>query len=467
MSNGIHINFLGGEAEKKSRRSTAIVAVVFAVMVGLLAAIGAGASYRAAVHGTNAFIEVGNLPIISDIRRLVLGSSGSSLQPKVEGQLTILVMGVGGAGHDGPELTDTILIATIDTKTKRVAMVSVPRDLAFPLGSGRFIKINAVNAYAEQSHPGQGARETADAFEELFGIKIDRVVKIDFQAFADLVDALGGVDVNVERSFVDHEYPAANDGYETISFQQGVQHMSGAQALIYARSRHGSNGEGSDFARSHRQQLLMVAIKEKALSIGTLSNPQKLMKLYQAIAANVQTDMTPWDALTLAPLAKDVSSENVNMRVLTDGPKGQLVSSNVSGAYMLFPKKQDWSEIRTIVEHPFDSDAVVAADERAPIRVEIRNGTPIEGLGARIAQKLKTNGYSVQTIGNASVKDVTRTTIYDQTHGNRMTELNALANTLRAATSSLSPATAQPSSGDLPDADFIILLGSDATSVSP
>lgn len=468
MSNGIHIDFLGGEAERKSRRTTASLAVIFAVFVGLLAAIGAGASYRAAQHGTNAFLEVGNLPIISDIRRLAWGDNGATIQPKVEGQLTILIMGVGGTGHDGPELSDTILLATIDTKQKRVAMVSIPRDLAFPLDSGRFIKINAVNAYAEQAHPGQGARETADAFEQLFGVKIDRVLKVDFKAFSDVVDSLGGVDVNVEKTFTDHEYPTENDGYQTISFQQGNQHMDGAHALMYARSRHGSNGEGSDFARSRRQQILMVAIKEKMLSLGTISNPQKLMKLYQAVASNIQTDMTPWDLMTLAPLAKDISSGNVTMQGLTDGPSGQLVSSNVGGAYMLFPKQQDWSEIRNITQHPFDSQEAAQAGTHIAARVEIRNGTMLTGFATRIAQQLKAGGYTVQTVGNAPVRDISRTTVYDLTNGSRKDDLNALAKTLHAAVSSTPPSwlTADAATSESPQPEFLVVLGSDATNTS-
>ena len=472
MSNGIHIDFLGGEAERKSRRTTATLAVIFAVFVGLLAAIGAGASYRAAQHGTNAFLEVGNLPIISDIRRLAWGDSSGTIQPKVEGQLTILIMGVGGTGHDGPELSDTILLATVDTKAKRVAMVSIPRDLAFPLGGGRFIKINAVNAYAEQSHPGQGARQTADAFEQLFGIKIDRVIKVDFQAFADVVDSLGGVDVNVEKSFVDHEYPTENDGWQTVSFQQGMQRMDGAHALMYARSRHGSNGEGSDFARSRRQQILMVAIKEKMLSLGTISNPQKLMKLYQAVASNIQTDMTPWDLMTLAPLAKDVSSGNVTMQGLVDGPSGQLVSSNVGGAYMLFPKQQDWSEVRTIVQHPFDSQEAVQVADHVPARVAVRNGTTQTGLATRIAQELKTSGYAVQTVGNAPARDISQTTVYDLTNGSRNDDLNALAKMLHATVSSTPPswmiaeAAASSPESDAPQPEFVVVLGADATSVN-
>ncbi|MBD3252013.1 hypothetical protein GF380_06230, partial [Candidatus Uhrbacteria bacterium] len=219
MQKPVKVDLLGGEAEQKARKTTAIIAVVFAVSVGLLASVGAGASYRAAAQGTNVLYEVGNLPILGDIRRLAWGSEDSGTVNTPDNRITFLILGVGGSGHSGPELSDTILIATVDTKEKRVGILSIPRDLSFPLNGGRFIKINAVNAYAEQSHPGEGARETADAIEDLLSIRIDHVIKFNFKAFEDFIDAMGGVEVDVERSFTDREYPTWDDKWQVVSFK--------------------------------------------------------------------------------------------------------------------------------------------------------------------------------------------------------------------------------------------------------
>lgn len=480
MIHSVKVDLLGGEAERKSRRSTTIVAIVFSIFVGVLASIGAGASYRAATHGTNVLAEVGNLPIISEIRRLTWGDSPEIFNATADDRLSVLMLGVGGEGHDGSELTDTILLATADLKTQEVGMLSIPRDLAYPLGGGRFIKINSVNAYAEQKNPGQGARETADAFEELFGVKVDHVVKINFKAFEELIDAIGGIDVNVERSFVDHEYPTADDKWQTISFKEGPEHMDGARALTYARSRHGSNGEGSDFARSKRQQIIILAVKKKLLSMGTLTNPSKLLKLYQVISSNIQTDLTPWELMKLAPLAKQFTSDTVHMRVLTNDQHGELVNQTVNGAYMLFPKKPDWSQIRNIAQHPFGDESTtgtasgtsapnkVATTTASSARVEIRNGTMVTGLASQVSEQVKAKGFTVIGLGNAAHRTYQTTIIYDLSKGTRpedlaklKTLLNAQVETAPSSWSTSSTASAnEPKPSKPNETDFLIIAGS-------
>ena len=477
----VKVDLLGGDAERKARRSTTAVAVVFSVFVGVLAAIGAGASYRAATHGTSVLAEVGNLPIIADIRRLTWGESGDILSTTADDRLSILLLGVGGEGHDGSELTDTILLSTADLKTQQVGMLSIPRDLAYPLGSGRFIKINAVNAYAEQKNPGQGARETGDAFEELLGVKIDHVVKVNFKAFEELIDAIGGVDIKVENSFVDNEYPTEDDKWQTVSFKVGDEHMSGARALVYARSRHGSNGEGSDFARSRRQQIIILAVKKKLLSMGTLTNPSKLLKLYQVISSNIQTDLTPWEIMKLAPLVKQFSSDEVNMKVLTNAQNGELVNQTVSGAYMLFPKKPDWSQIRDIAQHPFGTESTTGTTSGTsnttetkvtpkiePARVELRNGTTVTGLASQVSEQIKTKGFNVVGLANAVHRTYRSTVIYDLTNGKRSEDLAKLKDLLKATVektpavwsgSSTIPSSEEPRPTNPSSTDFLVILG--------
>lgn len=470
MIHSVKVDFLGGEAEQKARRSTTMAAVIFSIFVGLLAAIGAGASYRAATHGTNVLTEVGNLPIISDIRRLAWGESSTILNATVDDRLSVLVLGVGGSGHSGPELTDTILLTTADLKTQQVGMLSIPRDMAYPLGGGRFIKINAVNAYAEEKNPGQGARETADAFEELLGVKIDHVVKVNFNAFKELIDAIGGIDITIEKSFVDNEYPTEDEKWQTVSFKAGTEHMDGERALIFARSRHGSNGEGSDFARARRQQMVILAVKKKLLSVGTLTNPSKLMKLYQVISSNIQTDLTAWEIMKLAPLAKQFSSDNVNMRVLTNDHNGELVNQIVNGAYMLFPKDPDWSQIRSIAQNPFGDSAATStptSKKPEPARIEIRNGTNVTGAASRASDQAKAKGFTIIATGNANHRTYQTSVIYDLTNGKKPEELTALKDLFRAQiektpsswSSSASSTFDEPRPTSPSQTDFLLILG--------
>ncbi len=461
-------------------RQTIILTIVFSVVVGLLSAAGATASYRASSRGTSIIQEIQRLPLISHVERVigVPDETNPTGQEQAEkDRMNVLLLGVGGEGHEGSQLTDTIILASIDLKEKRVGMLSIPRDTAYPLGGGRFEKINAVNAYFEQDHPGEGAKRTAEAFSTLLEQPIDHVIKIDFAGFAKFVDALGGIQVNVERSFTDYQYPTADKKWMTVSFKKGVQTMDGKTALIYARSRHGNNGEGSDFARSRRQQIVIMAVRNKLLSLGTLTDHRALANLYTAITNHIQTDFTPWNALALAPLLKDFSSDRVNLQVLTDEPGKELVAANVNGAFMLFPRNPDWSDIRALAANPFKeatSTAELAASTSTTSlpaavavrpKIEVRNGTTRTGFAAQMAAKLEKNGYEIKSFGNAVRRGYEETVIFDLTQGKKPDELAALKRSLQAVVSLNQPEMIRPTDGlaaekpSGPDIDFFVILG--------
>jgi LCP family protein required for cell wall assembly len=478
-------NFVEAPQERRIHRQTYIIGGVFALLVAVVSGLGAYASYRSVQRGTSVLGEVGAVPVIADIRRLMFGQdSGAQVEPSdARERMNILLFGVGGEGHDGPQLTDTIILASIDLKEKKVAMLSIPRDTAYPLGGGRFEKINSVQAYAEQDHPGEGARVAADAIGKLLEVKIDHVVRIDFSGFAKFIDAIGGVDVNVERSFTDPQYPTEDEKWTTVSFKKGQQHFTGAQALTYARSRHGNNGEGSDFARSRRQQLLMLAVREKLLSLQTLSNPTKLSSLYSVVSSHLQTDFTLWDFLQVAPLAKDFSQDQITMKVLTDAPDGELVAANVAGAFMLFPKEPDWSKIREIAQNPFATSTaseLLATPEKKPvpeqetIKLEVKNGTARTGFASQVAAKLERSGYEIMAFGNAVRRGYERTVVYDLTNGKKPAQLSVLRRLLQADVSTITPTPdpadpkrpkillndgLAPERLSAPNVDFLIILG--------
>lgn len=471
-SDSLQTNFLVGQDEQRSRKQTVIMAVLFAIVVGLFAAFGAYASYRLVSNDDHplptAWQLLQNLPGMS---QFIGPDPNATSTTEIAGKerMNILLLGVGGEGHDGGQLTDTIILASIDLQQKKVALLSIPRDLAYPLGGGRFEKINSVQAYLERDYPGEGAVRTAQAFATLLEMPIDHVVKIDFNGFADFIDALGGVDLEVERSFVDPQYPTQDDGWMMISFKKGPQHMDGKTALRYARSRHGNNGEGSDFARSRRQQLLIIAIREKLLRLDTLGDPRKLAALYSAITNHLQSDLSPWEAMKIAPIFKDFSKENLSMHVLDDQPGHELVSANVNGAFMLFPRKPDWSEIREIAQHPFAATSTVSAPNPQPIvektRVEIRNGTQRTGFASQIAAMVERNGFEVKNFGNAVRRGYDETIVYDLTAGRKQAELRKLQRLLNASVS-LSPPTDDNTKDATPpekaantDTDFLIILG--------
>ncbi|HEU0050563.1 MAG TPA: LCP family protein [Patescibacteria group bacterium] len=473
--NPIRINFVDTAEERSSRSQTYVFAAVFTAVVAFVATIAAYASYQAATRGTDIFSELGRAPVISNIGHL-FGSTQKD--PAAVDHMNILFLGIGGDGHDGALLTDTMLLVSLDIKGKHASILSIPRDLAYPLGNGQFEKINAVDAYAEQDHPGEGAVRTADAVSKLLDVPIDHAIRVDFRGFSDFIDALGGIDVTVQQSFTDYQYPTADDKWTTVSFKQGIQHMSGSTALVFVRSRHGNNGEGSDFARSRRQQIVMLAVRNKLLSLGTISDPQKLAALWSAVANHIQTDLSPWDILRIAPLASSFSPDRITTHVLTDAPDGELVAANVNGAYMLFPKKPDWSQIREIAQNPFTDITPTSTKSIPPAvltRVEIKNGTTRTGFAAQVAAWLEKNNYDIMAFGNAVRRGYERTIIFDLTGGKKPAELATLKKLLDADVSTTLPSWITTASGTSSrvvygdglaperilssNSDFLIILG--------
>ncbi|MDF1497711.1 MAG: LCP family protein [Patescibacteria group bacterium] len=444
MSNEISVDFLETSADRGARKKTMLIAVFFACFVGVLATLGAAASYRAASNGTSVFAEFGRLPGIAEIRQFAntegpMGANAFGKTP--DDRINILFLGVGGENHDGGKLTDTIILSSYDTKENKFAMLSIPRDLAYPIGNSQFRKINTVHAIYEVSNPGEGAEKTAEAFSKLLAVRIDHVVRVDFDGFSKFIDALGGIDVNIERGFTDNSYPTDNHKYQTISFEKGPAHLDGNMALKYVRSRHGTNGEGSDFARSRRQQIVIYAIRDKLLSMGTLANPKKLSELYGVVSDNLQSDLSAWDMIALAPEASKLDKNQITMRVLTDAPDGELVPANVNGAYMLFPRKPDWSEIRAIATNPFITKEQEKQElqPQTEVVLEIKNGTNYEGYAFRVSQQMKNLGYQVPDIGNAKHRGYERSIIYDLTGGALPEELVRLKKLIDADISSATP----------------------------
>ena len=342
------VDFLDGSQGQNARRTTVLIAAVFTLLVGMISTAGAYASYRSASRGTSVFGEVTNLPVIADIRKLVLGDDASAQDPTStpDGRLNIMLFGIGGAGYDGSQLTDTIMLASIDLKEERVGLLSIPRDMAYPLGGTRFEKINAVNAYAEQSHPGQGATYAAKDIGKLLGVRIDHVVRIDFKGFEKFIDALGGVDIDVERAFADTQYPTEDDKWQTVSFKKGPQHMNGATALMFVRQRHGSG----DISRAQRQQRVIFALRDKMLSPDILP---KIPQLYDQMQDIVTTDFGPLDIPRLIQIGTNIKPGNIRGRVI-DETMWQFWTTPDGKSVLVFDKKK----VRAAVDDLFNAPPI-------------------------------------------------------------------------------------------------------------
>ena len=319
--------------------------------------------------------------ITDSFRKLNIFSGGLSiggekmLAGEADDRINVLLLGQGGPGHDGPYLTDTIIIASIKPSTNEVAMLSIPRDLSVPIPGYDWRKINNINHFGEQDPEKSGPGFAAEVIGDVFDLPIHYYVRVDFSGFEDVVDELGGLKIYVDNSFTDYNYPAANHAFQTISFNKGWQHMDGETALKYARSRHGTNGESSDFARSQRQQKVIKAIKDKALSFTTFLNIRKISGLMDIYNENVLTNLEPWEIFKLAKMGKDVDEENIEVLVLDNHPSSPLYSTVINGAYLLLPKDESFGDLQKIAATMFDANDFLKKTEGAVI--EVQNGTRV------------------------------------------------------------------------------------------
>lgn len=292
------------------------------------------------------------------ISLLILGSLITafyySLQPQA-GRTNILVLGVAGEDYKGSDLTDSIIFFSVENETGESLLLSLPRDIW--IASLR-TKLNSVYHY-------QGIEETKKALSDILGQEIDYSLIIDFDVFVQVVDLLGGVEVEVERAFDDYRYPIAGkendlcDGdpefncrYEHLHFDQGEQLMDGQTALKYVRSRNAEGEEGTDFARSQRQQKVLLAIKKKMLTPQFILNFPKMAKLVALLNENIKTDVFRDDYGGLFKIALKIRKNKMETAVLNDG---YLINPPTSeekydNQWVLVPQSGSWEEVHTYVE---------------------------------------------------------------------------------------------------------------------
>lgn len=210
------------------------------------------------------------------------------------GAVNILVIGVDARPDEEIEYarTDSILWLGVQPNQLRVSLLSIPRDLYIDMPGYGSQRVNTIHRTAGLENFGSGPQVLKDSVGLSFGVQPDRYVRLGFDAFVALVDAVGGVEVNVPRAIVDNAYPAPDGtGTITVRFDPGVQWMDGATALMYARTRHADD----DYQRAARQQQVLSAVA------GKLANPVYWLPASAAILRNVDTDLSPFDLWRAAP----------------------------------------------------------------------------------------------------------------------------------------------------------------------
>lgn len=326
------------------------------------------------------------IAIVQTIKSLDLSNIvthlGQSLKTDEKGNTNILLVGVGGENHDGGKLTDTIMVVSIDYKNQFLSMISIPRD--FYLEDER-----RINRFYSDNFDQYGSAQSLYLLKELVtkitNIPIDYYIKVDFNGFEKIVDSIGGVDVYVEKDIKDYQYP--KDGtylYEPFILKAGQQHITGKTALKYARSRHSILGGANDFDRAKRQQDLLHALKDKALSLEILTNPKQIETLYNLINSSIETNLTINEIIELAKTGKDLKKENTIPLVLHDDPVRcggllyQVDRNLVPGNAVVYaPRGNKYSYVHFFVDNIFKNMSFL----KEKPKIQIVNGTAIPIAG--------------------------------------------------------------------------------------
>lgn len=374
--------------------------------------------------------------------------SGRQLAGEAEGRVNILLLGVGGSNHPGGTLADTIQLVSVNTKTKQVAVMSIPRDLRVTIPGAGVNKINYAHAYGELSSKttGGGPAVTKKVVSTILDLPIHYYVRMDFEGFTKLVDALGGVDIFVEKAINDPFYPAPDMiHYDPFKIAAGWHHMDGATALKYVRSRETT----SDFDRSRRQQQMLQALKERALSLNILVSPKKVNEIASILGNHVRTDLATWEIARAIELAsRDAGSYTIITRVLAVGPEEPLMSVN-DGGYYLVPRTGNFKEIQTITENIFTEPLL--KEEAA--KIEIVNASGDARLLLELSTTLKNQGFTV-TSARTARETSGKTTLFDYSGGTKPKTGELLAKQFGVVATSHT----KPSSSAV---DFTVIVGTD------
>jgi LCP family protein required for cell wall assembly len=231
--------------------------------------------------------------------------------------------------------TDTMMLISIDPNSRKIGVLSIPRDLFVEVpGYSELQRINTPLVLGELRQIGFGPQLMMQTVQYNLGIRVHEYIAVDFNTFTTLVDAIGGVDINVPYNINDPFYPDMNYGYDPFVIKAGQQHLDGKTALKYARTRHGDN----DFQRAERQQQVIYAIRERILNLNML--PQLIIQaptLWSKLSDNVSTGLTLDQAIQLAWYLKDIPSKNIHTGIIDANYTSNYTTKQ--GAAVLVPDR--------------------------------------------------------------------------------------------------------------------------------
>ena len=281
---------------------------------------------------------------------VTLTQSPQSVLHTTSGRTNILLLGMGGAGHEAPDLTDSLIFISLNPTTYDMVLISLPRDIWVDQLQA---KINTAYYYGQQRSPGGGLTLAKTTVSQLLGQPIHYAVGLNFSGFTRALDLVGGIDVDVPQTFDDFSFPIPGkeadpveaNRYEHLHFDAGLNHFDGATALKYVRSRNAPGDQGTDFARSSLQQQVIAAFKLKLFSANLITSPQRFPQLLQIFNQSVIHDLGPAELLAFSKLAMGFKSAYLRSGLFGTGTAaspGLLLHPPVSRRYgsqwVLIPK---------------------------------------------------------------------------------------------------------------------------------
>lgn len=391
------------------------------------------------------------------------GTPTYDLKKLTEEQLSpinILLLGVGGDKHPGGSLADSIMVASIDIKSSTISLVSLPRDLYVSIPGRGKDKINASTTVGKTKN--EGAETLKKVVSETLGVPLHYYVRIDFEGFRKVVDALGGVTVDVKNPLNDPMFPNATlTGYEPFKLAAGKQTLDGNTALKYARSRHSSGSEGSDFARARRQQEILSAVKDKVLSAQVLANPKKVTSIISIVGQHVLSDFSAGEIEQLISLGRSMDNPTIRSFVFDTSEKGLLASGTASnGAYILVPRAgaNDYSQIQAFTQAFFAAPRI-GLEKPA---IQVNRGLATKAQYDRVIRDLETAGFTLAantaTASPTPVPAKQVTTLIDLSDSKKPASSKYLKEQYH-----LAPKTETRKSAESPD--YILTLGGDIAKI--
>ncbi len=336
--------------------------------------------------------------VITRLNSFVSGISVPRIDPSgilinnsnLSGRRNILLLGLDYRPNDTENGTrsDTMILVSVEPGSKTASLVSLPRDLWVEIPGHGSNRINSAYFFGDLQNPGKGGPPLAKTVvSNLLGVPVDNFVQIDFNGFKQIVNAIGGVNIDVKRPLVDNEYPTEDFGTRRIYIPAGLQHMDGETALVYARSRHGD----SDLGRNQRQQAVLTAIREQGINLGIIGNNQ----LQTALQGAIKTDLQGGDILSLVQMGLGLNKENIHSFAID---VNLTRPGFIDGNDVLIPDK---AGIKNLAAQMMNTVPITPTPIRETANLVILNGTFIQGLASHTQDFLKTRGYTINTVGQA------------------------------------------------------------------